>query len=291
MRTGLTDADCLSYGLIVPGFDEAADSQPVDPVLRLLSDPIVDSASSMMELVVNSYDDRHPYDIYLGPHGPLPYSAWRSTSSTSNGKNAATSAATWIGGQGVAAQPARAVTSNFPASRPHAILAVHLPDIQQLLSFVEKVETADTSSPSARPLDRSEVAEDIGGSSWEDPDQIDSGEMTIQEALRNAEDALHRGLGLEDFSTLPVLATSDLPASVDDPRTPVLVNATDPDDHIEEATLAMSSMKEKSGQSGNRLPILFIRQSDGVGVAPGWQIELARDGDLTGKQCLAFPSS
>ena len=321
----ITSVDCFSYTFF-DGFSGTGNvpTGPIDPVPRLLARPTLHHQSRTLDLLLSPFSLDEVPDIYLGSIGPLPLSVWRSAAPRDSGKAGSELPAVRVDGN-KSQHPTgtingRKITTSWPSFVSHSLVVAELPDIERIQSAMEEIPAkagtgADTHQPSASsPIVGNdnvgaEKHEGVGGDSpWlADTDHLDTGELTIQEALRNAEDALQRDLDLSAFddhamidaafdaaigahSAAPgvrgVLAEATIGGDAQSQAEDSLVQNNEPQaeggtaDGLRSADVRLAGGQSTAERAAlRRLPLLLVRRSDGVGFALDHALGATQDED------------
>lgn len=319
--------DCLSYTFVDQRIRAPSNIiKSIDVVPRVLSEPTIEHSSKTLDLLVHPFTPTDPLDVYLGSHGPLIRSLWSSTASRAGQKPSGVHAAVSIddSAESQAMASRRYVTCSYPSDRPHCLLVVELPDMNILIrdkdqaapdTAVSANDTLQSRDSLSRPEQATTGLEDglsapvhpvdpdeMDDSPWlaeHEHEHVDSGELTIQEALRNAEVALHQDLALANLSAAELTSsdfamdaqgiepiTNDIPLD----ETPVAFEQhPEEENNVDEykgsistahQALQMHRPAEQSGTNGediSSLPIILVRRSDGVIFTTGWSVAMIRD--------------
>lgn len=291
----------------------------IDPIPRLLATPILDRHTNTCDLLLHSYSLENPLELYLGSLGPLPSSVWKSSAPAYGKKQVGDGLAIRIDGHHPSLTTIRGkeIFCSYPSDRPHALLVVELPNLDELLRATSvnsssadresvnhisdlplsttnpaQIDTLETSTPLR--LDHDEMDD----SPWlAEEEHIDASELTIQEALRNAEVAFNEDQTLGELTSTIIGDTSE---SVDDSTRNTIAglesatHVVDQEDaemdecEVQERQVPIFSQslpmsKPEPGSqvdSSERrlLPLVFVRPSDNVLFAPGVNIVLTRNG-------------
>ncbi|KAL1413625.1 hypothetical protein Q8F55_001403 [Vanrija albida] len=322
----LGGVSCFSYSFFNGFGDDGAGlpTGPLGPVPRLLVDPAFHPEPNTLDLTLSHFfvpDEAggatQPFSVYLGPIGPLSFSTWRSVAPKDKYYDPATvyPAIHYDGSVGDPQQSGAAdgqrVYSNFPYSVPHVIANVVLPDPEEVVRVTQEYAGA------AQPVDAIAPATDqVEAETTEVPDTATAvaaddnswlgvmgpaGELTIQEALRNAGKS-DLGLGGSTDATQPADAPVDatsfelehLPSDLIPPSLDLaeangndhatveapaggaqLASATPPSASTTAVVLSRPEPAARDSSSLQHLPVLLVRP-DGVGHGIGWSVVVQR---------------
>lgn len=200
----------------------------------------------------------------------------------------------------------RRITTSWPSYMPHTLFVVEMPSREEILavfaeSGADQTVAPATTCPSAQSEDvqsahitpdqrdeNSGAAPDIDDSPWlAEDERIDintpSGEMTIQEALRNAENAFNDAIDLTAFEGIEANfeggdTVSDLQAE-GQAHAPGQVQGEEQEQDPTLVVLTKVSNEEETVEPEMSLPILLIRKEDGVGFGTGTSVIFPRNVD------------
>lgn len=202
-------AGCFSYSFFNGlGDVESVPRAPLDPVPRLLVDPVFRPEQNTMDITLSYFfvdDDQghpQPLNVYIGPIGPLRVTTWRSVAPKEKyfDPGALYPAVPYVGTNEEPQLPdGQRVYSNFPFNVPHAIAKIELPNTEEIIRVMKESAAQEASletPPDQQPAEEQRVDEN-GGLPQEPTDQHaaedawlgamgPAGELTIQEALQNA---------------------------------------------------------------------------------------------------------
>ena len=260
----ITSVECCTYTVFGP----SVSIPKLDPVPYLLSEPKLHVDSLTLDLLVTPISNEL-FDVYIGEMGPLEVSVWRSASIRDNCKMGDTPAVR-IDGQQEGPIRGRTITSAWPSHLPHHHLVVELPSAADLASMIE-------TDVSGNGVPRS--SEEEGWMAESEP--MAAGELTIQEALRNAEDALQRGLdmsafGEQDIAAYDTVAFGEAAASQD------LSNLPEAIENLSAPTLTLCTSSVPDAEH-KTLPLVLVRRSDGVGFGLGKGLKVYNDNGHRGE--------
>ena len=263
---------------------------PLDPIPRVLADPVFHAGNNTLDLIVSEFSLEDPLDVYLGPLGPLPVSTWHSTASSDRLDPGLKCPAVPLD---EAAKARGMVMSAFPSSVQHAIVVVDMPEPEDIVRAMQESKTeGDTGNNPPRQEQRTgQEVSPWGEVGRESPSDL--GELTIQEALRNAESA-----GETSF-TLSRLPFEDEDQKVIDPEAPATTRAEPASDSMIEgytgslgtqqvtnydAPLITLSMPQPDNRESDLLPLplLLVRRRDNVGFGTGRSVVAERLGSSEG---------
>ncbi|ORY34107.1 beta-trefoil DNA-binding domain-domain-containing protein [Naematelia encephala] len=244
-------------------------SAPLDPIPRILADPQLVAETNTLHLVLSDFyspdefDAPRPFEVYLGPIGPLTTSSWRSTAPPQDGLSSGQPPLAVLyderDGEMV---PNREVRSAFPATTKHVLVVVEMPDAPSILRVMEELATkaregdpghATTNEIEGEnapvPIESQDNTVDAPGDIWDshtqeaEADQIMSseGELTIQQALQNAQAAQ---------------ATLDLDGSMIDPT----LTSTQPE--LSATKLSSPPAPFKSGEVEDVIPVIAVADQE-----------------------------
>jgi hypothetical protein len=264
---------CFSYtffnGLGEPG---SLPTASLDPVPRLLVNPTIntDSTPATLQLTLSDFfvpDEigvPRPMHVYLGSLGPLRATTWRSVAPKEKyfDPHSLLDAIPYNGGAEDVALPAGApvVRSNFPHSVTHVIVSVELPPMDELV----------------RAMQPPEVPNEVHEDPWLG---LGAGELTIQEALHNANKAAAPDvdIAMEPQPEFGVDSLNHLDATLNDADNAAASASVSPPlpagptHGWAESTIAMHRPSHAVAKE-SALPVLLVRP-DGVGNGIGWSLE------------------
>lgn len=285
----LLTSGCFSYSFFNGlGDSGSLPSVSLDPVPRLLVDPVFRPEHNALNLTLSYFyvpdasGQSLPMSVYLGPIGPLKVSTWRSVAPKEKyyDPGALYPAVPYSGNPEDHSDipEERRVLSNYPFSANHVIAMVELPEMAEVARAMREYGSKDEEEPQQPPpqAQRENEGEDVWlGMGAE-------GELTIQEALRNAnkengEDILRPTEGKDEFSL------EQLPEHLIDPMLESQQQAENASEHQEThpsqpqppapTTITMHRAQERPSKDGTPLPLLLVRP-DGVGHGIGWSVVL-----------------
>lgn len=324
---------CFSYSIFNGGGDgNSLPVGPLDPVPRLLADPVFQPEHNALDLTLSHFfvpdaagGVAQPFSVYLGPIGPLPFTTWRSVAPKDKYYDPSTvyPAIHYDGSETDSQLPGapdgRRVYSNFPYSVPHVIANVDLPDPDEVARVIQEyagaAQPADAIAPppdqvEAEPTEAPDTAAATAAAAVAADDNSwlgvmgPAGELTIQEALRNAGKS-DLGLGGSADATQPADAPVDaaafelehLPSDLIAPTLDLAGVNGGNDDATADApaggaqlasatasgapsTVALSRPEPatREGSTAQHLPILLVRP-DGAGHGIGWSVVVQRATD------------
>ena len=290
--------DGLHEGESLPNLEK-----PLDPVPRALTEPKFNSASNTLDLVVTDrFVDSEPVEVFLGPIGPLPFTTYRSTAppeSVSRSMDGVYQALPYASNGEGSTEDERQVFSAFSSSIPHVIMVVEMPNPEEIIRVMREC--------AALKGDQSIEDPPKGGNEGSRTEEADipwvekGDEMTIQEALKNAEDALDlaetqaldqalddsaaidpalQTFGAADAEDLAVTTTNPAAENQQEPQDPEVSRALDEAMNLETSSGlevgALMPPREEKRVEFVPLPVLLLRKSDGVGFGVGRSVVAER---------------
>jgi len=255
--------------------------------------------------------------------GPLPVSLWRSANPGDPTKPVGESAAIRVDGGSGSFINGRRVTTLWPNYIPHTLFVVELPSKEETLRLLTGLGAGDIAAPALGPgtsaieqqtsnglgnqIERPQIGQpgrddrttspsgDIDDSPWLAEDEvigidIPTGDMTIQEALRNAEDAFNDAIDLTAFEGMDASFQADMsgqsnPEPGQGSRGNRVENSGDGpegaqglrDDAIESTQVVLTRASgEGVAEPELSLPLLLVRKEDGVGFGTGTSLVFPR---------------
>lgn len=251
--------------------------------------------SDTLDIIVADMPTDSPLDVYVGPVGPLPYTLWKSAAppylSCKPTLTREIVPAILLGGDDVPIN-GRQILSSWPHDTRHVIMVVELPRVDEIVRAMQDIKAQRTGSATggerqsssqppqvdAAPRQADSVEQWVTGDT-QDPQGEQpqpSEELTIQEALRNAGDALDIDLNRHD-SVLDPFAPDEadlihplLRESGATGTEPTSATPAQKDDKEDDASVKVFPPKQETRRTDNMtLPIVFVRKADGVGFGVG----------------------
>ena len=263
-------------------------SAPLDPIPRVLVDPVFHAGSNTLDLIVSDFSLEDPLDVYLGPIGPLPVSTWHSTAPIDGLVPSSECPAVPLDD---AAKASGMVMSTFPSSVQHVIVVVEMPEPENIVRAMQECVTEE--SPGNTGINHPQQ-EQRALTSWGEAGNdnlLGVGEFTIQEALRNAESAgdtnfTLSNLPLDDGEQI-IIDPEAIAAGLVEPAVNPLVEGDNGSglidvQHVTEldpppVTLSMPQPHNRE-RDMLPLPLLLVRRKDEVGFGTGRSVVAERLG-------------
>ena len=251
-----------------------------------MTDPVFHPRSHTLDILLSNFDpSTSDFDIFLGPIGPLHYTLWRSTAPSEPlikpGYLGVGYPALCLYGDVVSVNE-RQITSLWPCTVAHTIVVVELPTTNAIVRVMQSLTPANTveDQPQKEPVRIRDDAPDVSmDHSWmtdaanENHHLDHPGELTIQEALENAENALEmtEGIDLDTLAAAQAQAEMIDPTLGPGPSDPPTVDSNSHKKVTEELPCVSVTIPEEEEIKFDLVPLLFlmIRRSDGVGFGVG----------------------
>jgi len=96
-----------------------------------------------LDLVISPPASDSPFDVYMGTHGPLSISLWKSSASSDMAKSGIEAPAILLDGNRNKLLP-RQITSSFPGLIPHILVVVELPKAGDILRLMDAGSSGGT---------------------------------------------------------------------------------------------------------------------------------------------------
>ncbi|KAK4684818.1 hypothetical protein P7C73_g5343, partial [Tremellales sp. Uapishka_1] len=247
-------------------------TSPIDPIPRLLAEPVIHQETNTLQLTLSDFPSpdhlyqSQPLEIYLGPIGPLAISTWKSTARRDAFAQNYQKAIPYASASSTSPSPE--VYTNFPEHIEHVIVVVDLPDPIYIIQTMQQCVSQEPLVPPSHET----------STPWLPVDQSD--ELTIQEALRNAESSdftlndFQPQHGMEDAFIDPALQSD---SELFLPQTPPPDLATDLSTETHPPPMALHVPPSEVRKNDMvPLPLLLIRKSDGVGYGTGRNVVAER---------------
>jgi len=264
----------------------ALPTSPIDPIPRILADPVFHADTNTLDLVISDLHTPDPLEVYLGPIGPLGVSTWQSTAPAGNSVSSSEYPATPLDD---VAKTGERVMSAFPSSVQHVIVLVEMPNPEQIIRTMQECVAAEgpSNSEQADSRDDAAIQESTPWLRGTEEHKLEVEELIIQEALRNAENGSTDGYCL---TSLPLDGGNDIIIDPtlqmeDEQRQRVQLEVDgkpatqshSKDRHPPLIALTRRRVRESCHEMVP-LPLLLVRRSDGVGFGTGRSVAAERLG-------------
>jgi len=225
--------------------------------------------------------------------GPLPISLWRSISPGDSNKAGAESVAIRVDGEAASLINGRKVTTTCSSYMTHTLFVVELPSREETIRTLTDLgaepiaASTSTQGRDSQPLPSASeqtgnVAE-IDDSPWLAEDEsitIPTGEMTIQEALRNAENAFNDAIDLTAFEGIDTNFEgghgSEQQAAGQDAQGQHQGHEDEQEQDVGREVVLTKPGVQQVVETELSLPILLVRKEDGVGFGTGSKLVFPR---------------